>query len=64
METNGDYHTAAGLALDRLARIPSEGECFELDGWRVEVIDMDGNRIDKLLFMPPQQAAAVEQPAA
>jgi putative hemolysin len=64
METNGDFHTAAGLALDRLARIPSEGESFELDGWRVEVIDMDGNRIDKLLFMPPAQAAAFEQPAA
>jgi putative hemolysin len=64
METNGDFHTAAGLALDRLARIPNEGESFELDGWKVEVIDMDGNRIDKLLFIPPEQVAAMEQPAA
>lgn len=64
METNGDFHTAAGLALDRLARIPLEGECFELDGWKVEVIDMDGNRIDKLLFMPPHRPASVGQPAA
>jgi len=53
METNGDFHTAAGLALEVLARIPAEGESFEVEGWRVEVIDMDGNRIDKLLFIPP-----------
>ena len=53
VETNGDFHTAAGLALEKLARIPDEGEHFELDGWRIEVIDMDGNRIDKLLFIPP-----------
>ncbi len=63
METNGEFHTAAGLALDQLERIPDEGDKFEIDGWRVEVIDMDGNRIDKLLFMPPEHVA-VEQPAA
>ena len=49
----GDYHTAAGLALGALGRVPSEGEHFELAGWRVEVIDMDERRIDKLLFTPP-----------
>lgn len=57
-EHNGDFHTAAGLALERLARIPEEGESFEVDGWRVEVVDMDGNRIDKLLFIPPHHASA------
>ena len=55
---NGDFHTAAGLALDRLARIPSEGEAFMLQGWRVEIIDMDGKRVDKLLFVPPEQPEA------
>jgi len=55
---NGDFHTAAGLALDRLARIPSEGEAFMLEGWRVEIIDMDGKRVDKLLFVPPEQPEA------
>jgi putative hemolysin len=55
---NGDFHTAAGLTLDRLARIPSEGEAFMMDGWRIEVIDMDGKRIDKLLFVPPEQPEA------
>jgi putative hemolysin len=55
---DGEFHTAAGLALERLARIPSEGDRFEFEGWTVEVIDMDDKRVDKLLFMPPRQTAA------
>ena len=58
LDAMGAFHTAAGLALDRLARIPTEGDAFDLDGWRVEVIDMDGNRVDKLLFIPLQSADA------
>lgn len=61
LEVNGDFHTAAGLALDVLARIPAEGEHFDLDGWRIEIIDMDGNRIDKLLFIPPEQVPKTEE---
>jgi putative hemolysin len=49
---DGEFHTAAGLALERLARIPVEGDAFDLGSWRVEIIDMDGKRIDKLLFVP------------
>ncbi len=49
----GEFNTAAGLALERLARIPTEGDAFDIDGWRVEVVDMDGKRVDKLLFTPP-----------
>jgi CBS domain containing-hemolysin-like protein len=43
------YATIAGLALDRLQRIPDPGDCFETDGWRFEVVDLDGRRIDKVL---------------
>lgn len=64
VETNGDYHTAAGLVLERMARIPEEGEHFELDGWRVEIVDMDANRVDKLLFIPPQEVTGAATPAA
>ncbi|MFD2184842.1 hemolysin family protein [Rhodoplanes azumiensis] len=52
-EPEGEYHTAAGLALERLARIPTEGDTFAVGDWRVEVVDMDGRRVDKLLFTPP-----------
>ena len=44
-----DYATVAGLALDVLKRLPDEGEWFEEQGWRFEVVDLDGRRIDKLL---------------
>jgi putative hemolysin len=54
-ETEGEFHTAAGLVLERLARIPVEGDVFEFDGWKVEVVDMDGKRVDKLLFLPPRE---------
>ncbi|MGE3146319.1 MAG: transporter associated domain-containing protein, partial [Pseudorhodoplanes sp.] len=56
-EVKGDFNTAAGLALERLARIPGEGETFDIEGWRVEVLDMDGKRIDKLLFTPAEALA-------
>ncbi|HYD46397.1 MAG TPA: hemolysin family protein [Phenylobacterium sp.] len=46
------FHTAAGLVLNRLGRIPEEGEVVACGGYRVEVVDMDGRRIDKLLFTP------------
>jgi len=59
-ETPDGYHTAAGLALEKLARIPVEGDSFVVGDWRVEVIDMDGKRIDKLLFNPLEPARAAE----
>ncbi|WP_454848498.1 hemolysin family protein [Rhizobium binxianense] len=46
---DGGYHTVAGFALHMLQHIPEEGEVFEFGGWRFEIIDMDGMRIDKLL---------------
>lgn len=48
-EQEHDYHTAAGMVIARFNRIPSTGEAFEWNGWRVEVVDLDGPRIDKLL---------------
>jgi CBS domain containing-hemolysin-like protein len=46
---DADFHTLAGFALHQLQHIPEAGEVFEFDGWRFEVIDMDGMRIDKIL---------------
>ena len=45
----GDYSTLAGLLLRLLARIPQVGEHVEVNGWRLEVVDMDARRIDKVL---------------
>lgn len=47
-----DFATVAGLALWRLKHLPVTGESFDYRGWRFEVVDMDGRRIDKLLVEP------------
>ncbi|NBU84318.1 MAG: HlyC/CorC family transporter [Sphingomonadaceae bacterium] len=44
-----DFATVAGFVLDRLKRIPDTGEYFTEQGYRFEVVDMDGRKIDKLL---------------
>lgn len=46
---NREFGTAAGYVLSVLKNLPAEGEHFTDQGWRFEVVDMDGRRIDKLL---------------
>jgi putative hemolysin len=48
-EEQGHYRTIAGLILFVLQRIPKTGNHIEVGGLRYEVVDMDGNRIDKVL---------------
>ena len=50
-EDQGHYRTIAGLILFILERIPKTGDHLEVGGLRYEVVDMDGNRIDKVLVM-------------
>jgi putative hemolysin len=49
-ETSGEFHTVGGFAMHRLGHIPRSGERFESDGLRFEILDMDGNRVDKILL--------------
>jgi putative hemolysin len=44
-----EYATTAGYVLSVLKHMPREGERFTEQGWRFEVVDMDGLKIDKLL---------------
>lgn len=44
-----DFHTVAGLVIDHFGHLPRLGEWLEWRGWRIEVVDLDGARIDKLL---------------
>ncbi len=48
-EEEGYYRTIAGLIMYVLQRIPKTGEYIELKELRYEVVDMDGNRVDKVL---------------
>lgn len=53
-EDRGDFHTLAGFVMLRLGRIPTAADHFEWKGLRFEVVDMDGNRVDKVLVTPLQ----------
>jgi putative hemolysin len=53
-EEHPDYHTLAGFVLSLAGEVPRTGERFMYQGFRFEVADMDGNRIDKLLIFPPE----------
>jgi putative hemolysin len=48
-EEKGEYHTLAGFILKRLGRIPSAANYFVWKTFYFEVVDMDGNRVDKVL---------------
>lgn len=45
-----EFYTLAGFALQQFGRIPKEGDAFEFNGFKFEVIDMDRHRIDKILI--------------
>jgi len=48
-EGEHDFDTLAGFVLHELEHIPATGETFEWNGFEFEIIDMDGQRIDKLI---------------
>jgi putative hemolysin len=57
-EEEWKYHTLSGLILLLLGRLPSPGDYVVWESWRLEVADMDGRRIDKVLairILPNQQ---------
>jgi putative hemolysin len=43
------FQTLAGFAVMQLGRVPSSTDAFEWEGMRFEIVDMDGQRVDKLL---------------
>ncbi|WP_309610561.1 hemolysin family protein [Sphingomonas sp.] len=55
-----DYTTVAGFALSVLKRLPETGETFNHQGFRFEVVDMDGRKIDKLIVSRPRRKKEAE----
>ncbi len=45
----GDFHTLAGLVVTELGHIPRVAESFQWQGLSFEIVDMDGNRVDRVL---------------
>jgi len=60
-EDEHDFHTIAGMVVAHFGRLPETGESFIWEGWRIEVVDRDGARIDKLLVA---RAGDEPEPAA
>lgn len=50
---DGPYETAAGLIATRLARIPVKGDAVDLDGWRLEVLEIEHHRADRIRVTAP-----------
>jgi putative hemolysin len=48
-EDDGSFTTLGGFVITQLGRIPAAGDNFEIGGRRYEVVDMDRNRVDKVL---------------
>ncbi|CAG1018501.1 hypothetical protein BURC_03285 [Burkholderiaceae bacterium] len=57
-EDRGRYNTLAGMIMLLLGRLPATTDSVEWEGWRFEVVDLDGKRVDKVLAraMPPDAA--------
>jgi putative hemolysin len=60
------YHTLGGLAMLALGRVPRTGDVFERGDYRFEIVDMDGNRVDRVLASrtAPGSRAASDRPTS
>ncbi len=61
-EERNRYHTLSGLVMLLLGRVPATGDLLNVDDWQLEVVDMDGMRIDKVLATRIIMANADENP--
>ena len=62
-EDKGRYYTLGGLMMWLLGRVPQTGDVATLEDWRLEVIDLDGKRVDKVLatHLPTPMASHTDE---
>ena len=61
-EEAGRYNTLAGMIIWMTGHLPKTGDVVTWQGWRFEVVDMDGRRIDKVLVSKlPEDSDAVQE---
>ncbi len=61
-ENRGRYNTLAGMIMLLLGRLPRTADRVDWNGWRFEVVDMDGKRVDKVLVAPIADSGDDETP--
>jgi putative hemolysin len=54
------YETLGGFVMAKLGRIPAASDKFEWEGYTFEVMDMDGNRVDKVLVVAPEKPTFID----
>ncbi len=63
-EKTAEFQTLGGFIITQLGRIPAAGDYFDWNGWRFEVMDMDRQRVDKVLLARTPSTAAPAQKVA
>jgi len=63
-EDKGRYHTLSGMLMLLLGRLPETGDVARWEGWTLEVVDLDGKRIDKVLAQRPPEPGEAPADAA
>lgn len=58
-EHSGVFHTFGGFIMHKLGRIPASGDKLDWGDYRFEIVDMDGNRIDKILVTPKDSISRI-----
>ncbi|NEQ52334.1 MAG: HlyC/CorC family transporter [Leptolyngbya sp. SIO3F4] len=61
LDKTASYYTLGGLVIHQLGRIPKATDRFEWNGFTVEVMDMDGNRVDKVLVTPANKVCPTDE---
>jgi putative hemolysin len=61
-DEDANYQTLGGFIMSQLGHVPVASESFEWNKLRVEVLEMDGNRVDKVLVMPISVAQSGDRP--
>lgn len=57
-EDTAEYETLGGLVMTLLGRVPTSGDRVEVERFQLEVVDMDGRRVDKVLIAPRAEPSA------
>jgi putative hemolysin len=55
-EDSDDFQTLGGFMMARINRVPKVADRIMVEGFRFEVVDMDGRRVDRVLIIPPKSA--------
>ena len=58
----GPYDTLGGLVMARLGRVPRRGDLVDVDGWTLQVTEMDGRRVDRVLVTAHPEPPPADQP--